>query len=301
MNTNKVYECPKCHNKLPYSNKMLHDLKCTKNNPAQFSVQNPIASYNYEYSTNDSIDFNNYSNGFNFYNPTQRNSTSSQLSSRMSITNNDGTTTEIKKDTNMSGKEELLEITYDPQGNIIGRKKADGGSSNVKYKFRDMLEYKDTEVPENYYIYEGSNVYVETAPNEFNYEITTQNNYNYGNEIINNQNFQHNFGTRGYSLMQSKINNAYIVNLDNNNNVNNNTINNDANNNIFNSLEEINFKSDYNKNYNYNHDQNNSNNQLEQNSSYNVLEQTLSINPFELNQNNMNRKNIKLAKVTKLN
>ena len=42
--------------------------------------------------------------------------------------NDDGTTTEFKKETDMSGKEELLEITYDPQGNIIGRKKADGGN-----------------------------------------------------------------------------------------------------------------------------------------------------------------------------
>ena len=59
----------------------------------------------------------------------------------MSFTNDDGTTTEIKKDTNMSGKEELLEITYDPQGNIIGKKKADGGNSNVKFKFHELQEY----------------------------------------------------------------------------------------------------------------------------------------------------------------
>ena len=281
MNSNKVYECPKCHNRLLYNNKMLHDLKCTKENPAQFSLQNPTASYNYEY--NDNTDYNNYSQDFNYYNSSQRNSRGSRLSTRMSIVNEDGTTTEIKKDTNMSGKEELLEITYDPQGNIIGRKKADGGSSNVKFKFRDMLEYKDNDIPENYYIYEGSNVYVETTPTIFTYEIPIQNNYDY--ETINSQSFQHNFGSRGYSLMQSHINNAYMVNSDNiNGNVNSNSINNNVNINFDNNYQSNNINNHLYNNYNYNNNQN-------------------SINQFEQNQNNNNDGEpiIKFAKVTKLN
>ena len=284
MNSNKVYECPKCHNRLLYSNKTLHDLKCTNENPAQFSLQNPTASYNFDYYDNN--DYNNY----NYYNSSQRNSTGSRLSSRMSIVNEDGTTTEIKKDTNMSGKEELLEITYDPQGNIIGRKKADGGSSNVKYKFRDMLEYKDNNIPENYYIYEGSNVYTETIPSTFTYEIPVQNDYDY--KMINIQNFQHDFGSRGYSLMQSNINNAYIVNSDsiNGNDINNNSINNNVNTFFDNSLSNNSYQSNnnhllnnYKLNNNYNNNQNN-------------------INQIEQNQkNNNDGEPIKFAKVTKLN
>ena len=32
MNVNN-YECPKCHNVFPLANKMMHDLRCTENNP----------------------------------------------------------------------------------------------------------------------------------------------------------------------------------------------------------------------------------------------------------------------------
>lgn len=281
MNSNNIYVCPKCHNSLPYSNKMLHDLKCTRDNPVQFSLQNPTASYDFDYDNN-SIDYNNYNNGNNYYNSSQRNSKNSRLSSRMSITNDDGTTTEIKKDTNMSGKEELLEITYDPQGNIIGRKKADGGSSNVRYTFRDMLEYKDSNMPENYYIYEGSNVYVETVP-EYNYVITNQNNNDYGYGMINNQGFQHDFGRRGYSLMQSNITNSYLVNpnTNNSNNINNYSIDFGLNNNYDNQI----------SNY--------SDNIFNNNYNYNIIN---SMNPFEQNQNNINNNGepIKYAKVTKL-
>ena len=103
------YQCPKCFNILPISNKILHDLKCTKERPVQFSQENPYTSsisYNYDdglrYSTNDysnlriSTDLNLASE--------LRNSAGSRYYKRMSYMNDDGTTTEIKKDTNMSGK-----------------------------------------------------------------------------------------------------------------------------------------------------------------------------------------------------
>ena len=66
-----TYQCPKCYNILPISNKILHDLKCTKDRPVQFSQENPYTSSlsNYyddsmRYSSNDysnlriSSDFN---------------------------------------------------------------------------------------------------------------------------------------------------------------------------------------------------------------------------------------------------
>ena len=31
-----IYKCPKCHNTLLVSNKMLHDLRCTEDNPATY-------------------------------------------------------------------------------------------------------------------------------------------------------------------------------------------------------------------------------------------------------------------------
>lgn len=208
MSDNKVYECPKCHNRLPISNKMLHDLKCTKERPAEYSLQNPTASFSYNY------DEANEDNSYSLNSSYRR---SSSLSKRNSVENDDGTTTEIRKEKNMAGKEELLEITYDPQGNIIGRKKADGGNSSVKYNFRDMLDYKDDDLVESYYIYEGGNVYVEAVPTtEFTYEEEPEQNQvlytGYGYKITNINPTQHQFGSRGYSLMNNNINNISNVN-----------------------------------------------------------------------------------------
>ena len=154
MSLIQFYECPKCKNRLLYSNKMLHDLKCTKERPAIFSLQNPIIRDNYyneiKYQ-NQNYQLDNYSKF--------RSKSNSPLSKGMKIKNDDGTTIEIKKDINIYKKEELFEITYDPQGNIIGRKKAFGGKNKVKYKFHDMLDYKKNDISHNYYIYEGNNFY----------------------------------------------------------------------------------------------------------------------------------------------
>ena len=206
---NKVYECPKCHNRLPVSNKMLHDLKCTVERPAEYSLQNPTASFSYNYDEDNDEDNNQNSNY--------------ALSKRNSIENDDGTITEIRKEKNMAGKEELLEITYDPQGNIIGRKKADGGTSNVRYKFRDMLDYKDDDLVETVYVYSGANVFVETLPTiEITYEEEPeyvsgpeQNQIlytDYGYKITNINPTSHHFGHRGYSLRNDAINNIANVN-----------------------------------------------------------------------------------------
>ena len=122
----------------------------------------PHNSFNYNY------DENNEDNSYDL-NSSYRGSSS--LSKRNSIENDGGTTTEIRKEKNMAGKEELL----DPKGNIIGRKKADGGSSNVRYNFSDMLDYKDDGYAESYYIYEGGNVYVKTVPEiEITYEMESE-------------------------------------------------------------------------------------------------------------------------------
>ena len=124
-----------------------------------------------------------------------------------------------RKEKNMAGKEELLEITYDPQGNIIGRKKADGGNSSVKYGFHDMLDYKDDDYTETIYVYGGGNVYLETMPAiEVTYELDPileqpeQNQVlytDYGYKITNVNPTSHSFGNRGYSLMNSSVNNIY--------------------------------------------------------------------------------------------
>ena len=308
-----TYLCPKCYNILPISNKILHDLKCTKERPVAFSQENPYTSsmdYNNDmrYSSNDYSNLRISSN-FNLANEI-RNSAGSRYYKRNSYINDDGTTTEIKKETNMSGKEELLEITYDPQGNIIGRKKADGGRSSVKFSFHELQDYSTYDPMNNYNIYEGGNVYVQTVPTtEIVYEpIET---YTVDSSNINN-NYEHDFGSRGYSLMDNNISSGQMVELNqntystNNNYNNNQSFYNNSNNNE--NLEKYfvenntnSYTNQTNNNYNYN---NNINYNI---GNYNNYFQTTSnnysnsMNNYNYGNNNQNSDNFQCAKVTKLN
>ena len=308
------YQCPKCFNILPISNKILHDLKCTKERPVQFSQENPYTSsvsYNYDdglrYSTNDysnlriSTDLNLASE--------LRNSAGSRYYKRMSYMNDDGTTTEIKKDTNMSGKEELLEITYDPQGNIIGRKKADGGRSSVRFKFHELQDYSSYDPMDNYNIYEGGSVYVQTVPTtEIIYEPVTSYTIDYSN--VNNL-YEHDFGTTGYSLMNNNINNGRMVNLDNNNTNSNNTYSNSYTTNYQTNNTNSNLNQ-YFTDYNYNNTYTNQNSNVINNSNnysttnYNNYFQNTTTNTLNTGnnynyQNNQGNNDFQCARVTKLN
>ena len=105
MIQHQVYQCPKCFNTLLVSNKMLHDLRCTYENPATY--ENIMRQS--QQMSNDNIQMDSSQN----------------FSGRMSITNEDGTTIDIVREKSIRGKDELIEIKYDPQGNVISRKKAD--------------------------------------------------------------------------------------------------------------------------------------------------------------------------------
>ena len=127
-----VYQCPKCLNTLLVSNKMLHDLRCTDENPATY--ENILFRQNQQISNNQ-----------NYPKSVQR------FSNRMSIKNDDGTMTDIIKEKNMKGKEEFIELKYDPKGNIISRKKADSLGNSVPPKnFSDYGEYNGEEDEENF-------------------------------------------------------------------------------------------------------------------------------------------------------
>ena len=101
-----IYKCPKCKNTLLVSNKMLHDLRCTEENPATYENilrQSQVREVQEESPYN----------------------SSSQFSSGVRRSNNDGTSSEIKKNINIKGEEEYIETRYDPEGNIISRKRAE--------------------------------------------------------------------------------------------------------------------------------------------------------------------------------
>ena len=127
----KVYKCPKCFNTLLVSNKMLHDLRCTEENPATY--ENILFRQSQQMSNDTS--YNNYNN--------------SGYDERMSIKNDDGTMIDIRKEKSLRGKDEYVEIKYDPQGNVISRKKA-GNYGAGNYNFNEFDEFEDDDFNLNY-------------------------------------------------------------------------------------------------------------------------------------------------------
>ena len=218
------YKCPKCGNILLSSNKILHDLKCTERMPATYANiinQNIYASVREPFS-------NIRLSGANANNLTSsglKKSTSGSQFKRSSVVNKDGTTTEIKLEKSISGKQELLEITYDPQGNVITRKKAESGNNNTKLGFHEIKEFKTNDEKDNYNIYEGGNVFLQTVPSEEQEKNKSddpnkkevkkdeQVKQEKKNESTPAQPIEHNYGKHGYTWMQNNIN-SISVNID---------------------------------------------------------------------------------------
>ena len=119
---NEVYQCPKCFNTLLVSNKLLHDLRCTVENPATY--ENILFRQSLQMSNDSSP---------NIY--------KSISGGRTSFKNKDGTMTDIVREKNIRGKEELIETKYDPQGNIITRKRAD--TSGFSLTDNNLHEYSE--------------------------------------------------------------------------------------------------------------------------------------------------------------
>ena len=126
-----VYKCPKCMNILLVSNKMLHDLRCTKDNPATYEN---ILYRQSQVMENDGVE--NYNNSKSVQ----------RFSNRMSITNDDGTMIDIKKEKSIRGKEEYVETKYDKEGNIVSRKRADSlflDNPSQNNNFHELNEYNN--------------------------------------------------------------------------------------------------------------------------------------------------------------
>ena len=118
-----IYVCPKCQNTLLLSNKMLHDLRCTENNPA---------TYEKILSEEKNKDKENTS-------PKK----SLRFSNGLRKTNVDGTSSDIKKNINSKGQEEFIETKYDSEGNIISRKKTEFIEDNNNENNLQNNNYKE--------------------------------------------------------------------------------------------------------------------------------------------------------------
>ena len=221
----RVYKCPKCFNTLLVSNKMLHDLRCTEENPATY--ENILFRQNQQMSNDTS--YNNYNN--------------SSFGERMSIKNDDGTMIDIRKEKSLRGKDEYVEIKYDPQGNVVSRKKAsnygfgndefneyDNDDFNLNYDNNNNTYYELNSEPE---IRKAPSVIVETAEaQEIVYEApvkydphVTINKPIFGETVINS-----NEGVND-GIIDDIIRNTLTRNTDNNNNNYSNNYSNNYNNN----------------------------------------------------------------------
>ena len=292
------YKCPKCGNILLSSNKILHDLKCTEKMPATYDNIINQNIYSSLRMPNSNIRLSG-TNANNLSTSGLKKGISGSPFKSSSIVNKDGTTTEIKLEKSISGKVELLETTYDPQGNVITRKKAESGNNNTKLGFHEIKEFKSNDEKDNYNIYEGGNVFLQTVPREKKKKNKTNDpNKNELNKDKQNQEekkiestppqpIEHNYGKHGYTWMQNNIN-TISVNIDdirNNkvNNINVPSINEDLNkyfnmsynngNNystaVSNNYNNYNVFSDNSYNYNTNVNVNNSSNLNNNNNNYN--------------------------------
>ena len=292
------YKCPKCGNILLSSNKILHDLKCTEKMPATYDNIINQNIYSSLRMPNSNIRLSG-TNANNLSTSGLKKGISGSPFKSSSIVNKDGTTTEIKLEKSISGKVELLETTYDPQGNVITRKKAESGNNNTKLGFHEIKEFKTNDEKDNYNIYEGGNVFLQTVPREEQEKNKTNDpNKNELNKDKQNQEekkiestppqpIEHNYGKHGYTWMQNNIN-TISVNIDdirNNkvNNINVPSINEDLNkyfnmsynngNNystaVSNNYNNYNVFSDNSYNYNTNVNVNNSSNLNNNNNNYN--------------------------------
>lgn len=164
-----IYVCPKCHNTLLVSNQMLHDLRCTEENPATYEK------------------VMNQQNQDNEYTPKKNNSL--RFSSGLRKSNKDGTSSDIQKNIKLNGQEEYIETKYDAEGNIISRKKAenidindyeeenDDYPENTDFKEYDQYEESEDlkenfiENPNNNINFAQNNYYIEPTININNQQI----------------------------------------------------------------------------------------------------------------------------------
>ena len=305
-----IYKCPKCKNTLLVSNKMLHDLRCTEENPATYENilrQSQVREVQEESPYN----------------------SSSQFSSGVRRSNNDGTSSEIKKNINIKGEEEYIETRYDPEGNIISRKRAENiiYNNNIPQNnnYQEVSEFYEYEDDNNDYVNENNienGYYVEpnieinnkqqiiyhtALPQEIIYEAPAQYDPNITinqpiqetiinadenlNDNIVNDIIRSSIRQAGNSNLNIQINNQNIGNnIGNINNINDITNYNYNQTNIINNINNDPFSNLFNQDFNNNNgiNFNNSNNIINLNMSpEDILRRTAGIGSHNFNNNNM--------------
>ena len=135
-----VYKCHKCHNTLLVSNKMLHDLRCTEENPATY--ENILARQSQQI---DSTSLPYQNNSIRFSNGIRK-------------SNGDGTSSDIKKSRKFNGEEEYIETRYDAEGNIISRKRAENIGFNAPQNYEEVSGFYEYDEEEDNNINNENNI-----------------------------------------------------------------------------------------------------------------------------------------------
>ena len=244
------YECPRCHNRLPISNKTLHDLRCTERHPMQNdSYQNNNYRNNYNRNNNNrnrnNVPFNNQQNihtlnnpnnnmsnsnnnnnsfsfGNNFINTNNNNNNNIVSTNENSYTNPDGTTERIRIDTYQNGIQRVTRTKYDRNNNIILTQTYNQSNNNnfnnniFNNNFNDSNNFNNNNV----------SVQTQTDNNGNIIEIRTEalpNGCNRVTKIIRDRNG--NIIGQSVSLNNNNFNNFNAMNNMNMNNMNMNNMN----------------------------------------------------------------------------
>ena len=273
-----IYKCHKCHNTLLVSNQMLHDLRCTEDNPATYEKILSQKNQNNE-NLSSPIKISPFPNGFR-------------------KSNGDGTSSDIKKNIKSNGEEEYIETKYDAEGNIICRKKTENiniNSIGKNLNFQDVSEFSENdeesnsdsnnyldnihdnlEVEQNnYYIdpaIELNNqqiIYTTAIPKEIIYEAPAK----YDPNITINQPIEETIinsdGNLSDNIMNDLIRSTIIKERNNNISIN-------LNNDIYNNLNEISNYDNYERNNRlYKYNTNNVINNINSNINYNYIDMSM--------------------------
>ena len=231
----QTYRCQRCGHDVPINNRVMHDSRCPGLNQ-----QNQISNYNQNMGN-----FSNFNNFNNFNNGNQMNNNMISMNTN-SMSNPDGTMTEIRTETYQNGMRRIINTKYDQYHNKISEQVRTENLNNNNFNNNNML-MNNNNVNIQRSVDQSGNI-TETQTERFpngqtriisitrdrNGNIISQNmSSNSGGNNMNMQNF--NMGMNGMmngmnNMMNGMNNMNYMMNgMNNMNNNMNNMMNNMSN------------------------------------------------------------------------
>ena len=124
----QTYRCQRCGHDVPINNRVMHDSRCPGLNQ-----QNQISNYN-----QNMRNFSNFNNFNNFNNGNQMNNNMISMNTN-SMSNPDGTMTEIRTETYQNGMRRIINTKYDQYHNKISEQVRTENLNNNNFNNNNML------------------------------------------------------------------------------------------------------------------------------------------------------------------